>query len=95
MGDILDALLTTPNVSPVSFLNLFGNALTYVPPQLSRFTHLNEVSLAHNNITFLQSGAFEFTPPLQWLFLQSNQITKIEEGAFKGLKQLIATSSSI
>lgn len=84
MGYILDAFLTTSNVSPVSLLNLFGNSLTRVPPQLSRFTHLNEVSLAHNNITFLQSGGFEFATPLGWLFLHNNQITTIEEGALTG-----------
>ena len=88
MSDILDAFLTTPGVSPVAFLSLeYGKLLTRVPSEVRLFNQLDWVFLSDNNITSIDSGAFNFPDaanPLGNLDLAYNKITTIAPGAFKG-----------
>ena len=78
MSDILDAFLTTPGVSPVAFLSLeYGKLLTRVPSEVRLFNQLDWVFLSDNNITSIDSGAFNFPDaanPLGNLDLAYNKI---------------------
>ena len=90
MSDILDAFLTTPGISPVGLLDLMSNRLTRVPTQMKFFNQLDYVYLNNNDITSIESGAFNFPDaanPILDLDLQNNQLTTIAPGAFKGLNQ--------
>ena len=92
-SEILDAFLTTPGVSPFVGFNLWGNRLTRVPDQTKLFDQLIYVFLNNgNSITSIELGTFNFPDaanPLQWLWLQDNQVTTIAPGAFKGLLFLL------
>ena len=87
ISDILDAFLKTPGVSPVGCLELSSNQLTRVPSQMKLFDQLEWVELYNNNITFIESGAFNFpnaSDPLQYLDLTYNKMTTIAPGTFTG-----------
>ena len=88
VSDILDAYLTTPNVSQVGQLLLnYNELLTRVPVQMKSFTQLSETFLSYNSFTSIELGAFNFTDdanPLHYLDLGFNQLTTIAPGAFKG-----------
>ena len=85
VSEILDAFLTTPSVSPVSYLTLNWNLLTRVPLQISQFTHLETVLLDQNFIISLPKNAFNFTRPPRYLWLNNNRLNAIEAGAFQGI----------
>ena len=85
---ILDAYLTTPNVSPVGVLYLSGNSqLARIPVQVKYFTTPAIAYLYSNSFTSIESGAFNFADdanPLLGLSLQQNELMTIAPGAFKG-----------
>ena len=85
---ILNVFLSHPNVSALGKVSLGHNRLTRVPMQFRRFPQLDHVDLDYNNITFIQSGAFQFTKTLQKLSLKSNSLTEIDAGAFQGILSL-------
>lgn len=84
MNEILNVFLTTPGVSAVSTMYLYGNGLTKVPQQVAKFSRLSSVSLSGNAIRHIASGAFDFSStPLRFLYLSRNEIVSIEPDAFK------------
>ena len=93
-SDILDAYLSTPDVSPVGVLYLNGNRLlTHIPIQINSFTPLSEAFLSYNSFTSIESGLFNLKDaanPLASLYLNSNQLTTIAPGAFKGIHFLLS-----
>ena len=87
VSEVLDAFLTTPNVSPVEKLDLEYNKLTRVPLKVHNkfFPKLLTVLLSSNQITSVDATeVFDFTENLSGLFLYQNQLTTIAPGAFKG-----------
>jgi Leucine-rich repeat (LRR) protein len=86
MSEILTSFLTTPGVSSVAYLYLNDNQLTYVPREIKFFTQATHVVLDRNNISSIESGAFNFSGPLPlWVLeLGANQLTTIAPGAFRG-----------
>ena len=77
-SDILDALLTTSSVSPLSWLDFSFNQLTKVPIQIKSFSQLNYVYPSGNDITSVDSAAFNFPDaahPLRFFTLGGNQLT--------------------
>ena len=93
-SDILDAYLSTPDVSPVGVLYLNGiRLLTHIPIQINSFTPLSEAFLSYNSFTSIESGLFNLKDaanPLASLYLNSNQLTTIAPGAFKGIHFLLS-----
>ena len=85
VSEILEAYLATPDVSPLLELDLSENNLSRIPSQLSRFPHLVYVDFKLNNITYIQSGSFNFTDPIIELHLEKNELNHIEPGAFQGI----------
>ena len=88
VSQILDVFLTTPGVSTLGNLCLFGNRLTRVPDQVHLFPKLDYVWLEENNISSsIQSKAFVFNKetPLRNLDLQHNQLITIAPGAIQGV----------
>jgi hypothetical protein len=86
-NQILDFFLTTPGVSPIGYLTLGLNRLTFVPSQIRFFSQLVEIHLFGNLITSIESGAFDFTNVANFipvLELYTNKLTTIAPGAFKG-----------
>ena len=84
MSDILDAFLTTPNVSKILRLALPGNNLTRVPDQIRLFTRLIYVDLEDNHIQTIHSGAFVSHLDQHYVFLDNNKISHLEPDAFQG-----------
>jgi len=84
MNEIMDALLTTPGISPVSILFLSNNLLTRVPDQIRFFPRLTTANLDYNKLTSIDNGAFNFTTKLSYLNIFGNQIATIAPGAFQG-----------
>ena len=70
------------------------NQLTIVPNQIPLFPQLNSVRFGSNQITIVESGAFNFSATLFELHLQNNLITTIETGAFQGISTCLCPSSS-
>ena len=89
LSDILDAFLTTPGVSPVGKLGLSFNQLTKVPKQIKLLPQVVAVDLKGNNISSIESGAFNFTT-LQFLEMQKSQVVNIAPGAFQGNISLLS-----
>ena len=94
VSDILDAFITTPDVSPLTYLNLPSNNLTRVPTQIKSFDQILVVNLRSNAITSIQSSAFYLTDSYNsnpytypYFDLTSNQLTTIAPGAFTGFKR--------
>ena len=85
MNEILDALLAKPNVTSLSHLHLSENNLTRIPDQVKLFTQLKSVDLSANQIVAIQSGAFVSHQQQMMIFLNGNQISRIEPEAFQGL----------
>ena len=85
MGEIIDAFLSNPDVSPITLLSLGNNSLTRVPDRLPLMSELEHVSLANNKIRSISAGTFNFTRTLQYIGLNDNQLVYIEPGAFLGI----------
>ncbi|XP_072046269.1 uncharacterized protein [Amphiura filiformis] len=66
-------------------VNLAGNQFQYVPEAVKleeRVPSLVTLELSSNLMTFLLSGTFSNVSTLQYLYLGSNRIVAIEDGAF-------------
>ena len=91
--DVLETFLTTPDISPLESLQFQNGAyrfgMTSIPKQIRHFTKLNRFDVKRNKITFIESGAFNFTATLLELDLSDNLITAIAPGAFQGFILLI------
>jgi hypothetical protein len=84
MSDILDQFLK-PQISPLGFVDLYNNRLTYVPSQLKLFNEtLYHIDLEANYITTLRSGDFIFNIKAERLVLNFNNISTMEPDAFQG-----------
>ena len=85
LNDILDAFLSTPDISTLITLDLRNNQLmTRVPSQVKLFNHLLFTDLYKNAITSIESGTFKFNDKGWHLVLASNQLTTFPPGAFIG-----------
>jgi hypothetical protein len=87
MNEIMNALLTTPDISPVSILFLSNNYLTRVPDQIRFFPKLITANLDYNKLTSIDYSAFNFTSKLSYLNIFGNEIATIAPGAFQGSYQ--------
>ena len=83
-SDILDAFLTTPDISPLSTLDLSFNQLISIPSQIRSFPHLQSVYIIHNSIESIAFGDFNITGRDTTLNFFNNQLTTIAPGAFAG-----------
>lgn len=80
---ILETLL--PASDALQVLSLAYNQLTLVPPSLSSFVQLSDVSLSGNRIPTVQSGQLKLSAPkIQRLLLTSISLYSIELGALEG-----------
>ena len=83
------ASLFTP-ANPVDVVDLSGNALTQVPPNLPQlFPQVTSLSLANNQITSIGSGQLNLSATVKSLDVSSNNISSIAVSALPGLCQLI------
>jgi hypothetical protein len=85
---ILDSFLNTPNVSPVGFVDFSTNLITRIPDQIKMFPQFLGGNFEDNDITSIQTGAFNFrSGMLHTLILAYDKIKSIEAGAFQGIKK--------
>jgi len=86
-GDVLNAFLTTPGVSPVAWIDLHYNQLTRIPAQIRSFPKLVYIDISFNTIGVFQSDDFNFVSSnkLTTLWGNGNQLKSIAPGAFGGL----------
>ena len=70
-------------------MNLSDNQLTQIPNEIHDFDQLQIIDFDFNKILTIQSGAFNFTSRLRFLYLNGNpngnKINYIEPGAFLGM----------
>jgi len=81
---MLSDFLSASDVSPLSGILFTGGELTKVPEQIRLFEMLEHVHLENNRIRSIQSGAFKFSKHFKGLWLDHNQIQRIDPGAFEG-----------
>ena len=81
---ILRAYHSTPKVTPLTNLQLFGNQLTRIPDEIKLFHQLRDLSFQLNQITTIHAGAFKFSRPVGLLQIDNMQVMNIEPGAFQG-----------
>ena len=60
---------------------------------LTGLTNLQSLHLSDNQITSIESGAFDGLDNLQSLGLSGNQLTSLESGDFAGLTNLTVAST--
>lgn len=67
-------------------LRLYGNRLTAIPPSVHLITSLSYIMMENNQIRVLGSGTLSFpaTSRVSYLNLVSNDIERVEPGAFSG-----------
>ena len=66
ISDILDRfLMKKGEISPLGDLQLRANQLSRVPKQIQHFKRLDNVNLASNKITTVESGDFNFNATLK------------------------------
>ncbi|XP_040263655.1 podocan [Bufo bufo] len=75
-------------LSSLQLLDLSGNLLSYVPPDLPE--SLEYLYLQSNKISTVPDSAFQSTPNLKGIFLRFNTLTleSVMESAFQGLEKL-------
>ena len=79
------ASLFTP-ANPVDVMDLSGNVLTRVPPNLPQlFPQVTSLSLANNTITSIGSGQLNVTATVTSLDVSTNKISSIATNALPGL----------
>jgi hypothetical protein len=59
MSNILDQFLK-PLATPVAYLDLYLNHLTFVPDQIKQFDQVVRVDLEYNEIPVIRTGDFVF-----------------------------------
>ena len=80
---ILETLRYEPDALQV--LSLAYNQLTLVPPSLSSFAQLSDVSLSGNRIPTVQSGQLKLSAPkIERLLLTNTSLYSVEPGALEG-----------
>ena len=82
-SNILDVFLS-PDISPISILDLSFNQLTRIPSQVRSFPHLQSVLIIHNVIDSIAFGDLNITGRDTTLNFSHNQLTTIAPGAFTG-----------
>lgn len=50
---------------------------------------LRNLWLGYNDIELIEADLFEFTPNIEWIYLERNKIKNVESGAFDGLAKLV------
>ncbi|XP_063794969.1 podocan [Pseudophryne corroboree] len=75
-------------LSSLQLLDLSGNHLSYVPPDLPE--SLEYLYLQNNRIVTVSDSAFESTPNIKGIFLRFNMLSpgSVSESAFQGLDKL-------
>ncbi|XP_075038220.1 podocan [Mixophyes fleayi] len=75
-------------LSSLQLLDLSGNLLSYVPPDLPE--SLEYLYLQNNKIMTVSDSAFESTPNIKGIFLRFNMLVpgSVKAGAFHGLEKL-------
>ena len=82
---MLRYFLSSSNVmSPLTGILLMGGELTKVPEEIRLFDKLEYVHLENNRIRSVQSGSFKFSKYFKGLWLDNNQIQRVDPGAFEG-----------
>ena len=71
-----------------------NNQLTLVPSQIQIFPQLIYVDLSFNQITMIQTGAFDFSKTVDQLILSNNIIRTIEADAFLGIENNFALNQT-
>lgn len=87
ISEILDTMLSLEQPGGSDGLRdlQISSLLTHIPSQLSQFTTLGRVNLMFNEITTIESNAFNFSnTAVVFLRLDANPITTIQPGAFQG-----------
>ena len=92
IGEILTSYIATPNVTPLSVLDLSYNSLTQIPKEVVLFSALVDVNLNHNNIRSIPFDAIHCSSKCRSISLVGNQLTNIEPGAFQGIIYCILKS---
>ena len=87
-SNILDVFLS-PDISPISILNLSFNQLTRIPSQIRSFPHLQSVFITHNFIESIAFGDFNSTGRDTTLNFFHNQLTTIAPVAFTGFSIIL------
>jgi hypothetical protein len=64
------------NCKDLTSLNLSGESLTYLPPEIGQLSQLQELNLSQNQLTSLPAEIGQL-PQLQWLQLNQNQLTSL------------------
>ena len=82
MSKILNNFLNPNRTSPLVHLYAYNNNLTKIPSEISKFTSIQWIGLASNQITSIPSGAFLSSATSFHINLESNQITSISSSAF-------------
>ena len=92
LSDILDAFVSSPEISLLSHLNLADNQLTRIPNQVKLLDRLYVIHLENNLIRTIRSGDFKSTRQGSSsqdrlnVYLSDNRINEIEPNAFQGGK---------
>lgn len=88
ISEILLTFNSTPNVLPLSKMDLSYNSLTRVPKEISLFSSLAHVYLNGNEISKVESGAFNFSSQFREISFFNNELTNVEPEAFQGINEL-------
>lgn len=84
--NLLATWVTPTSTNTLANIVVGGNNLTTIPPDVSKYTKTNDVNFWDNSQPMIiQSGAFNYTTPVQSLLLESSQITSVSPGAFIGI----------
>ena len=92
MSRILDQFVAHSDTERFRLLHLRDNQLSHVPKQVHLFTQLTRVNLGNNKIRSIKSGDFNFPSTANnfgqslELWLNSNELKKIEPGALDGIE---------
>ena len=83
MSRMLQWLLDSPSIGTLQDLDLSGNALTYIPQEISLFKQLVFLNLKMNRFIALHTP-FKIPKSISYAYLHSNNIEFIKPGSFKG-----------
>lgn len=84
--NLLAKWVTPTSTNTLTNVVLGGNNLTTIPPDVSKYTKANDVNFWDNSQPMsIQSGAFNYSIPIQSLLLEASQIMSVSPGAFIGI----------